>query len=765
VQVDLSDKDSILAASKAVDSYQLVERATASRTTYQNIDTNTSVRDQFRRGDYEYFRSSESIPKRHHHIIEACMNAYRKVGLIRNIIDLMADFGSEGVELVHPNPRIQKFYRGWFKRVRGPERTERFLNMLYRCGNVIVNRSMAKIDLQNERRIRAIGADKVVDPDIEADPDLRPTVRNIPYRYIFLNPLTLEVLGEDISQFVGKQMYAIKISNKLRRAASSPRNDYERELIKALPRDLRTAILKGQREFPLDPNRVSAFFYKKDDWSPWADPLIFAILDDLILLEKAKLSDLAALDGAISQVRLWKLGDLERGIFPTDVAVNKLAEILLSNPGGGAFDLIWGPELTLEESGTEVHQFLGNTKYEPILNSIYAGLGVPPTLTGAATASGMTNNYISLKTLIQRLEYGRAIVKMFWQQEIDLVRKAMGFQRPATLQFSYMALSDEAAEKALLIDLVDRDILSIDTVIERFGEIPELEMLKRRRETRLRENDLLNEKAGPYHTANQIHERIVAALNRGFLTPEQGGIEIPVEFAKDKPPFKEQLDAQIKARQMQGGSAPKPKKKGTPGAGRPKNSGISSPDKYGKRKAAAEETVDFLSLMVWAKEAQHVIAILMNPGILQHFGKQSLRQLTVEEMTQAERVKFRVLSLLEPFSPVTAEAVFPIVSAKLSLDPRTHGVFQQFRSHVMDKTGREPTLEEIRLIQASTYAVMHLPGRARSSVTGHGKSESEALDDATRQARDAHKSISILSTRFSRVAGGWICVVTYEYDQ
>ena len=120
-----------------------------------------------------------------------------------------------------------------------------------------------------------------------------------------------------------------------------------------------------------------------------------------------KLADLAALDGAISQIRIWRLGDLDKGILPTDAAIQKLADILLSNPGGGAFDLIWGPELTFEEVTTSVHNFLGGTKYEPILDSIFSGLGVPPTLTGSSRVGGASNNFISLQTLVQRLEYGR----------------------------------------------------------------------------------------------------------------------------------------------------------------------------------------------------------------------------------------------------------------------------------------------------------------------------------------------------------------------
>ena len=58
-------------------------------------------------------------------------------------------------------------------------------------------------------------------------------------------------------------------------------------------------------------------YYKKDDWMLWSNPMIYAILDDIMMLEKMKLADIAALDGAISNIRLWKLGSLEEKILPT----------------------------------------------------------------------------------------------------------------------------------------------------------------------------------------------------------------------------------------------------------------------------------------------------------------------------------------------------------------------------------------------------------------------------------------------------------------
>ena len=98
--------------------------------TYLDIEPNRSVRTSITRNDYYRFRPEESVPTRQKRIIKMCMDAYDRVGIIRNVIDLMGDFSSQGISIVHPNKSIEKFYKAWFKQVGGIERSERFLNYL-----------------------------------------------------------------------------------------------------------------------------------------------------------------------------------------------------------------------------------------------------------------------------------------------------------------------------------------------------------------------------------------------------------------------------------------------------------------------------------------------------------------------------------------------------------------------------------------------------------------------------------------------------------
>ena len=115
-------KDALLESGKALEEYRTVQHSTArSRQSYRDLDTNVSGRPGLTRSDYDAFRPDETVPGSHAGILRSANSAYQRVGLIRNIIDLMGDFACQGIRLTHPNKRIEKFYTNWFKRVNGKE--------------------------------------------------------------------------------------------------------------------------------------------------------------------------------------------------------------------------------------------------------------------------------------------------------------------------------------------------------------------------------------------------------------------------------------------------------------------------------------------------------------------------------------------------------------------------------------------------------------------------------------------------------------------
>jgi hypothetical protein len=51
------------------------------------------------------------------------------------------------------------------------------------------------------------------------------------------------------------------------------------------------------------------------------------------------------------KIILWKLGNLKKGLFPTDKTVRNLVDILRQankNCDGNIFNIIWGPDLEVE---------------------------------------------------------------------------------------------------------------------------------------------------------------------------------------------------------------------------------------------------------------------------------------------------------------------------------------------------------------------------------------------------------------------------------
>lgn len=602
---ETSKREAIERHSENIESYEAV--ASYRSRDFIEIEPNRSVRPGYTNSDYYAFRPDEQVPNDQKRIIKMCMDAYDKVGIVKNIIDLMGDFGSKGINIVHENKSVEDFYQEWFARVGGPERSERILNNLYRTGNVILYKSFAKITPEIVKYIKSVGNDITIEiPQIEKNV--------IPWSYTFFNPLTVNVKDGKVNLLFTKKQYSLNISNYVDnfRDGSIPAH-----ILDTLPPNIKQQIESGVKNIELDPNNISIFFYKKDDWQTWANPMVYSILDDIIMLQKMRLADLSALDGAISNIRLWTLGNFEHQIFPTKAAINKLRNVLASNVGGGTMELVWGPELSYTESNSQVYKFLGSEKYQSVLNSIYAGLGVPPTLTGMANnGGGFTNNFVSLKTLLERLQYGRDQLAKFWAAEAELVRKAMGFRKSPHIVFDQMSLSDESTEKALLIQLADREIISHETVLQRFNEIAAVEKMRLKRESKDREEESLPNKISP--------------------------------FRKPKDEFDAELTLKKQQQKQQQQKIKNPN-------GRPLNQQDTQPRK--QRTTNPRSKPGVAQLVTKAQVAFDKISQLLNEAALNCNGKNNLRQLNKHQIDDLETLKLIAFSNIDVSEEINDEKI------------------------------------------------------------------------------------------------------------
>lgn len=633
--------------------------------TFLGTDTNISVRSEFLRSDFDHYRSGSITPDKPYDIMKTAMKIYSKVGIVRNVIDIMSDFAVQGIRLQHSNPTVERFYNKWFSKVKGKDRSERFLNYLYRVGNVVVNRVDAKIPTSKIKQWKAVGENFLEDPVIK---------REIPLRYYFLNPLTVDVLGKELSTFTGKSVYYLKLNTRLKAdIAEMERNNQPVDL----PAEIVNAIKSKNNKYILPSNKLYVAHYKKDDWQVWAEPMTYGIVDDLVAYEKMRLADLAALDGAISNIRLWTLGYIDtvnpgNSLIPSKSVLNKVRDILHNNSGGGPMDLVWGPDLTFKESNSQVYKFLGSAKYENTLNAIYDGMGVPSVLRSGSKGAGGSASFIALKTLVERLEYGRSVLLDFWNEQIKLVQKAMGFDSPAQVIFDKLILSDESTELDLLMKLADRDLISSESLLEKFDLLPNIEKSRIQRELKKRGKSL-PEKASPFHNPlwqAKIKENL---LMGGSIEPE----EIGLKFKNFKPVQPVGRPNNVVETQKR-----KPKPIGKPQTGK----------------------ADLSIAYTWTNEVYKQVVDVISPAILHAFDKKNFRQLTTEESSKAEYIKFSVLFGFDLFEEINNDKIMAFLE-KDTVTKDAKELFDFLYKSFALKFERKPNMDELRQIYINTYVI------------------------------------------------------------
>lgn len=687
-----SKKNALNASGESLQEYAGIQHASAGlgrttlRTDFSNILPNISSRPGLSRSDYDYFRPQESVPEQFKAILRRADDIYQRVGLVKNVIDLMGDFASQGITVSHPNKRIERFCRNWFKKINGKDRSERFLNNLYRSGNIVMTRQTAKLSNRSIQNMYKANAADFSDTDIRSQ-TLSLGKKEIPWRYTFIDPVYIEIAAGPLASFVGgKRAYGLKLPAHLRKIINSPKNDAEKFMVAKLPPEVIEAA-KTRKSYYLDPDKVIVNHYKKDDWQTWAYPMIYSIMDDITVLEKLKLADMAALDGAISNIRIFKLGNLDHKIAPTKAAASKLASILQNNVGGGTMDIVWGPDIELLESNTNVHQFLGEAKYTPHLNNVYAGLGIPPTLTGTYGAAGTTNNFISLKTLTQRLQYGRDVLQRFWQAELDMIQKSMGFRYSAKVEFDRMDLANEEAEKALIVQLADRNIISNEFVQKRFGADPDLERVRINREDKERASNRMTQKLGPYTSMSDNLKKV--ALQLGIATPNQVGLLLD-----------EKLDSEETLLELKSKFAPQKEVQGVSGQGRPKNSKDS--DKRKEREFAPQTGA---SLMMKSIGIQDKIADIVNPVFLEFYNKKNMRSLSQAEYDQTDRVKTSILFAIKPSDILTEDLIKSKIIASQNLNVVSQ--YENFIKQIKSNIDKDLITEDYKQLKAYFYSMVY----------------------------------------------------------
>ncbi len=618
-----------------------------------DILPNQSVRKQFRQADYDSFRSSEALPTNFKETIIAVQRIYKTVGVIKTAIDLMSDFACEGLRFEHSKRNQQQWYNAWGTRINLQNTVHNFMLNLLRDGNVIVRRKTAKLTVKQNNKLMK-GQAK---PDIKIEKDIKNVLkREIPWSYLFISPAVVTVEGGVAGEFINKTVLSIEIPRKLITMVKHPKNDIEKAIIKELPKDVLNAINIGEKKVLLDMTKVSVSHYKKADWEVWATPLLFPVLSDVMFKNKMRLADLAALDGIINVVRIWKLGDhnAKPPLLPKKAAVNKLLEILKSNTGGGAIDLVWDSMIDLKVEYPPVKDILGSEKYEQVDKDIMTGLGVPDILLGGNGAN-FSNAFLQLKTLTERLEYVRVRTLEWLRKEIKLIMEAQGWKTPPHIVFERTNLKDEMAQKQLLIQMFDRNLLSAETLQKEFQADFIVELERSRREEKVRQE------------------------NPGVM-PKQG------PFVKDEVP----TDA-----------PPNPEDNG-----RPPN----TPDITQRERKNINPRGGLCDLLLTADKLQGTIDLEVDKIYLKRVGIKNIKSLKADQKVALEDTKTYLLFNCNTDTIIGLKYIEEVLQTPIDFYKKVAGNYRTQLNNFVVKNSREPRLGENKKLKSFAWAEIHNEG-------------------------------------------------------
>jgi hypothetical protein len=370
-----------------------------------------------------------------------CQKAYYNFSIFRNTIDLMTDFTCSSIYFTGGNSQSLKFFKAWGERVNLWKLQDMFFREFFRSGNVFLYKLNAEFSKDDMMLISEITAAENQD---------------IPIRYIVLNPADIQSIGS--ASFVSPRY--VKVLNDFEiQVMTNPQTDEDKELAKRIQEfgEIRQGGKMNQANqflvFNLDPNRVKAVFYKKQDYEPFSVPMGFPVLEDINWKQELKNIDMAIGRTVQQAILLVTMGNDEVGMPSKEQIVN--LRKIFENESVGRI-LVTDYTTNIKFVIPEIGQILDPKKYEVVDRDIRYGLN--NVLVGDEKYS---NTSTKVEVFLSRLKHAReAFLNQFLIPEMKDISKKLGFKSMPTARFTDADFRDDANLTRIYTRLVELGALT-----------------------------------------------------------------------------------------------------------------------------------------------------------------------------------------------------------------------------------------------------------------------------------------------------------------
>jgi hypothetical protein len=402
-----------------------------------------------------------------------CQKCYYNFSLFRNIIDIMTEFSVSPLVYKGGSKQSRNFFEAFWNKMNIWDFQDKFFREYYRSGNVFTLRYDGKVQPEDVKKITQVfAADSVPDWGTKIG-EYNVEKMVLPSRYIILNPADIQMMS---SLNFAYGLYFKVLTDFELAQLRNPKNKEDQAIFESLPEEAKNQIKKGSRAvaIPLDPNKISMVFYKRQDYEPFAVPMGYPVLEDINFK-----AEMRKIDMAIARTMQQMVLLVTAGTEPDKGGVNakniEALRKLFENQSVGRV-LIADYTTKAEFVIPAIADLLDPKKYQTINEDINVGLN-----NVFASDNKFANQQQKVEIFISRLEQGRqAFLNSFLIPEMKRIAQSVGFKNYPTPEFEDIDLKDDATMNKIYARLVEIGVLTAEQGFKALstGLLPDYETLE-----------------------------------------------------------------------------------------------------------------------------------------------------------------------------------------------------------------------------------------------------------------------------------------------
>lgn len=423
-----------------------------------------------------------------HEKIKLAQKYFSSDPLVGKIIEIMKSFANEGFRNEDHDIERKKWFDDWCQAVEMDTVLDWIFLEIFKTGNVITYREMVPY----KKGMFKFGAPEYWAESAKKNEWSR---SQIPIAYTVLDPSTVYTDESVNNPFKDVLYKGGQISVP---ATKADPNSYN--VNGGVSPEL-SQLMKDATNIPLSSTKYQRILRMRQPYEPYGSILMARAFNALYEKNKMRQIDLDIMNSSMTQIIKVTVGNDD---FPATPRQIKAVAQAFQNVGKSQI-IFWNHTLKIEAVKSET-KLLDEARYARIDADIRNAFGISEILLGGGgSKTNFATSYLSLKAFATNLMDARKLVVKWVELQYKDIAEAAGFDGYPRPTFSSLALTDEIAEKQIIMQLVDRGIISYETAQNELGYDSAVEVSRRRSEIPLIQEGVIGMVGSPYQqTADGI---------------------------------------------------------------------------------------------------------------------------------------------------------------------------------------------------------------------------------------------------------------------